>query len=66
MKNKPRKTNEIKALSRMADLCARREYCVFDIKTKLMRYNLNAATIERIIEQLINEIQKEALEGQSK
>lgn len=55
MSDTPRKTDETKALSRMADLCARREYCVFDIKTKLMRYNLNAATIERIIEQLIKE-----------
>ena len=52
MKNKPRKTNEIKALSRMANLCARRECCVFDIRTKLMRYELDQEAIDRIIEQL--------------
>ena len=55
MKDTPRNTDETKALSQMANLCARREYCVFDIKTKLMRNNFDAAAIERIIEQLKKE-----------
>lgn len=52
MNDKPRKADETKALSRMANLCARREYCVFDIKTKLIRYDLDKVAIDRIIEQL--------------
>lgn len=52
MKDTPKKTDETKALRRMANLCARRECCVFDIKTKLMRYDLDNAAIERIVEQL--------------
>ena len=55
MKDTPRKTSETKALNRMANLCARREYCVFDIKSKLMRYELGHESIERIIEHLIKE-----------
>ena len=47
--------SETKALSRMANLCARREYCVFDIETKLQRYNLENDTIESIIAKLKNE-----------
>lgn len=55
MKDTPRKTSETKALNRMANLCARREYCVFDIKSKLMRYELGHESIERIIEHLKKE-----------
>lgn len=55
MKDTPRKTPETKALNRMANLCARREYCVFDIKSKLMRYELGHESIERIIEHLKKE-----------
>ena len=55
MKDTPRKTDETKALKQMANLCARREYCVSDIQTKLMRYDLDRATIERIIQQLKKE-----------
>ena len=47
--------SETKALSRMANLCARREYCVFDIETKLQRYNLENDIIKSIIANLINE-----------
>ena len=47
--------SETKALSRMANLCARREYCVFDIETKLQRYNLENDVIKSIIAKLKNE-----------
>jgi regulatory protein len=47
--------SETKALSRMANLCARREYCVFDIETKLQRYNLENDIIKSIIAKLKNE-----------
>lgn len=40
----------------MAGLCAKREYCVFDIKTKLMRYDIETESVERIIEQLKRKI----------
>lgn len=49
MEQKPNTISESKALSRMANLCARREYCVFDIETKLQRYNLEKETIANII-----------------
>lgn len=49
MEDTPRKTSEAKAFSRMANICARKECCVFDIKTKLMRYELEPDVIERII-----------------
>ena len=55
MEQKPKTISESKALSRMANLCARREYCVFDIETKLKRYNLDKETIEKIITRLIKE-----------
>lgn len=55
MEETPRKTSETKALSRMANLCARRECCIFDIKTKLLRYELDQEAIERIIEHLKKE-----------
>src|SRR5690554_807401 len=55
MGDTPRKTSETKALSRMANLCARRECCVFDIRTKLMHYELDFEVIERIIEHLKKE-----------
>lgn len=44
--------SESKALNKMANLCARREYCVFDIEAKLQRYNLERETIEKIIAHL--------------
>lgn len=47
--------SEEKAFSRMANLCARRECCVFDIETKLLRYKLDSETIERIIAELKKE-----------
>ncbi len=52
MEDTPKKISEMKALSRMATLCAKRECCVFDIKLKLMRYEFDLSTIERIVEQL--------------
>ena len=55
MEQKPKTISESKALSRMANLCARREYCVFDIETKLKRYNLDKETIKKIITRLIKE-----------
>lgn len=55
MEQKPNTISESKALSRMANLCARREYCVFDIETKLQRYNLEKETIANIIAHLKKE-----------
>ena len=52
MEQTPKPISESKALSRMANLCARREYCVFDIETKLKRYNLENDTIKSIIAKL--------------
>lgn len=55
MENRSKKEDESKAFNRMAGLCAKREYCVFDIKTKLMRSDIETESVERIIEQLKNE-----------
>lgn len=55
MEQKPKTITESKALSRMANLCARREYCIFDIETKLKRYGLEKETIESIIARLVKE-----------
>ena len=55
MENISKNRSETKALSCMANLCARRECCVFDIKTKLIRYDLDSEAIERIIEHLKKE-----------
>ncbi len=55
MEQKTNTISESKALSRMANLCARREYCVFDIETKLQRYNLEKETIANIIAHLKKE-----------
>ena len=55
MEQTPKTISETKALSRMANLCARREYCVFDIETKLQRCNVENDTIESIIANLKNE-----------
>ena len=55
MEQKPKTVSEAQALSRMANLCARRESCVFDIETKLKRYDLDKETIENIITHLIKE-----------
>lgn len=52
MENKPKQISEAKAYSRMSNLCAKRECCVFDIETKLFRYDIEYETIERIINQL--------------
>ena len=55
MEQKPNTISESKALSRMAHQCARREYCVFDIETKLQRYNLDREAIDNIIAYLKKE-----------
>ena len=55
MEQFPEKISETKAFSRMSNLCARKECCVFDIKTKLLRYNLEPDTIEKIIAELKKE-----------
>ncbi len=54
-KQPPETISETKALSRMANLCARREYCVFDIETKLQRYNLEPGVAKNIVAKLKNE-----------
>lgn len=51
----PKIISESKALSRMANLCARREYCVHDIETKLQRYKLDKDTIKNIVAKLKKE-----------
>jgi regulatory protein len=55
MEQSPKKISEANALRRMSNLCARRECCVFDINAKLVRYNLEPDTIERIIAELKKE-----------
>lgn len=55
MEENPNTISEAKALGRMANLCARREYSVFDIETKLQRYNLDKETIHNIITYLKKE-----------
>ncbi len=55
MEQTPKTISASKALSRMASLCARREYCVFDIETKLQRYNLEPDTIKSIVAKLKQE-----------
>lgn len=55
MEQTPKTISESKALSRMASLCARREYCVFDIETKLQRYNLEPDIIKSIVAKLKQE-----------
>ena len=55
MEDTPKRISEKKALSRMATLCAKRECCVFDIKSKLHRYELDVDSIERIVEKLKKE-----------
>lgn len=55
MEQAPKTISESKALSRVANQCARREYCVFDIETKLQRYNLEYEIIKRIVAKLKQE-----------
>ena len=55
MENRSKKEDESEAFNRMGGLCAKREYCVFDIKTKLMRSDIETESVERIIEQLKKE-----------
>ena len=55
MEQKSNTISESKALNRMANQCARREYCVFDIETKLQRYNLDEEVIDNIITYLKKE-----------
>ena len=55
MEYKPKKISEAKAFSRMSNLCARKECCVFDIQTKLQRLDLEAEVIDRIINLLKKE-----------
>lgn len=55
MEQKSNTISESKALSRMTHQCARREYCVFDIETKLQRYNLDREAIDNIITYLKKE-----------
>ena len=55
MEQSPKTISKEKALSRVANLCARREYCVFDIETKLKRYNLEPDAIKSIVTHLIKE-----------
>ena len=55
MEDKPKIISEAKAFSRMSNLCARKECCVFDIQTKLQRLELEAEVIERILNLLKKE-----------
>ena len=55
MEDKPKIISEAKAYSRMSNLCARKECCVFDIQTKLQRLELENEVIERIINLLKKE-----------
>ncbi|HUI32316.1 MAG TPA: regulatory protein RecX [Dysgonamonadaceae bacterium] len=55
MEEKPKQISEAKAFSRMSHLCAKKECCVYDIETKLNRFDLDTEIIERIINQLKKE-----------
>ena len=55
MEQSPKTISEAKAFSRMSNLCARRECCVFDVKTKLQRYDLEPDVVDNIINQLKEE-----------
>ena len=55
MEDIPKKISEAKAFSRMSNLCARKECCVFDIQTKLQRLDLETEVVEGIINLLKKE-----------
>lgn len=55
MEEKPKQISEAKVFSRMSHLCAKKECCVYDIETKLNRFDLDTEIIERIINQLKKE-----------
>ena len=55
MEDIPKKISEAKAFSRMSNLCARKECCVFDIQTKLKRLDLETEVVEGIINLLKKE-----------
>lgn len=55
MEDKPKIISEAKAFSRMSNLCARKECCAFDIRTKLQRLDLDTEVIDRIIKLLQKE-----------
>ena len=48
-------TSEDKAYSKMAYLCARKEYCISDIKDRLQKYALETEQVEKVIERLVQE-----------
>jgi regulatory protein len=44
---------EEQAFARMARMCARKEYCCYDVRRKLLRMNIPDQTVERIIGRLL-------------
>lgn len=42
------------AIMRLESLCARSEQCIFDIRQKLIKWNIPSATAEKIIKHLID------------
>jgi regulatory protein len=43
------------ALSKCMNLCSRREYCTFDIREKLYKWEMDDSWIEKIIHELISQ-----------
>lgn len=46
---------EEQAYQRVTTLCARAEYCLHDLRTKLVRYELPMETVECILKRLVDE-----------
>ena len=47
--------SETEALSRLSSLCARSEYCIFDMRRKMQKWDLTPEAKERIISTLLKE-----------
>lgn len=52
-KNQKPPISEENALSRMMRICARKEYCIYDIEQKLRRLEIDDDATERIISKLV-------------
>ena len=55
METTKKKIAEAAALSRLANLCAKAEYCVSDIRQKMARWDLPEGAEDRIVHRLLNE-----------
>ena len=55
METTKKKIAEAAALSRLANLCAKAEYCVSDIRQKMARWDLPEGAEDRIVHRLLDE-----------